>query len=74
MKSLTSAQERALRMIFDGNPELCRWSDVLLPNGEGRNPTFRILTSLGFIEYSQIAGNSFRAALTVKGIHYLHGE
>ncbi len=71
---LTPAQERLLRQLLaDEDPELRLYSDVLR-DGEGRNPTFRVLRRLGLVEYDQVAGNSFRARLTVRGIHYLHGE
>lgn len=71
---LTPAQEQRLRWLFDDDPQLRLWSDVLRDDGKGRNPTFRILADLGLITYTCIAGNSFRAVVTVKGIQYLHGE
>lgn len=71
---LTPNQERVLRMIFAYDPDNVKYSDVLLADGNGRNPTYRILKSYGLIEYTHIAGNSFRAALTIKGVLYLHGE
>jgi hypothetical protein len=70
---LTTAQDRLLRQLLDEDPELRLYSDVVR-NGEGRNPTFRVLSHLGLVQYTQVAGNSFRARLTVRGIHYLHGE
>jgi hypothetical protein len=70
---LTTAQDRLLRQLLDEDPQLRLYSDVVR-NGEGRNPTFRVLSHLGLVQYTQVAGNSFRARLTVRGIHYLHGE
>lgn len=70
---LTPAQEQRLRQVFADDPQKTLYSDVLR-DGQGRNPTFRILQRLGLIEYTHVCGNSFRARVTEKGIHYLHGE
>jgi len=74
MLELTPAQERVLRMIFESDPQKTFWSDCDGHDGLGRNPTRRILRQYGLIEYRCRAGNSWVACLTVKGIHYLHGE
>lgn len=71
---VTPAQKRMLSYLLDCDPERTRWTDVSGYDGGGRNPTFRKLRDLGLIEYGQLVGNSFRATLTVRGIHYLHGE
>lgn len=72
-RKLTHAQERLLRQLLDQDPQKVLYSDVLR-NGEGRNPTFRVLARLGLVQYTHVSGNSFRARLTEKGIGYLHGE
>lgn len=70
---LTRAQERRLKQFLDENPEHVLYADVLR-DGKGRNPTFRALQRWGLVEYTHVHGNSFRARLTERGIHYLHGE
>ena len=70
---LTRAQERRLRQLLEEDPERVLYADVLR-DGRGRNPTFRVLQQLGLIEYTHVYGNSFRARLTERAIHYLHGE
>jgi hypothetical protein len=73
-KRLTQVQERTLRTIFEHDPGQTKYSDVPLSDGNGRNPTYQILRRAKLLEYIHLSGNSFRAALTLKGIHYLHGE
>lgn len=70
---LTHAQKQRLRQLLEEDPQLVLYSDVLRDSG-GRNPTFRVLQRLGLVEYTHVYGNSFRARLTERGIHYLHGE
>lgn len=72
---LSPAQARMLSYLLECcDPAKQHWVDVDGHDGQGRNPTFRKLRSLGLIEYSRESGNSWRAALTMRGIHWLHGE
>jgi hypothetical protein len=76
MPRLTPTQSRKLNILLDSDPSRTHWTDVPGNDGGGRNPTMRKLRALGLVEYDQehTIGNSWRAALTVRGVHYLHGE
>jgi len=71
-QKLTPAQEQRLHDIWEQDPEKCFWS--CYPGGVIKDKTLLALRDRGLIECSYLYGNSMRIQVTVKGIHWLHGE